>query len=120
MEGARRRQLRDAFLSMDLIGETRRTYSALSGSGIGPCLEADLGLEQKLHGIDAGIAIQRECDVGVPHIAERGAGAENAQAEADIAEPARIDGVGVLRIAPPRTAHVEEHRTAHTKQPERI
>src|SRR5882762_486011 len=80
--------------------------------------EADLGLEQKLNGFDAGIGIQRECDIGVPHVAERGTGAENAQAESDIAEPARIDGI--LVVAAPRAAHVEEHRAANAKQAERI
>ena len=52
------------------------------------------------------------------HVAERGTVAEDAQADADIAEPARIHRV--LQRSAPRAAKVVEDCAAHPEKPERV
>src|SRR5213592_3278177 len=49
------------------------------------------GLDQKLHLLDLGRGVERERDVDVQNVAERRSRADDAQAEAGVAEPARIE-----------------------------
>src|SRR5690349_7260123 len=71
-------------------------------------LERDLGPHKELHRLDVGGAVEPKGEVGVQHVALGAARAEQAQAEADVLQPAGV--LGVLVFAVPRPAAVEEHR----------
>src|SRR5689334_230082 len=75
--------------------------------------ESGLGLKEKLDGFDVRVAVQRKSEIDVQHVSEGRARAEYAQAEADVAEPAGVVGIGVGPA--PRAAEIVEHRAPHAE-----
>src|SRR5258708_19159201 len=74
-------------------------------------------LDQELHGLDIGIAMRREGNVFRQDIVECRARAERAQAETEIAEPARVLGVRIRSA--PRTADIIKDRAADAEHAKR-
>ena len=83
---------------------TRRLTTGTSSS------ETDLGLDEHLHLFHVGRGVERKRQVHMQHIAECGACADDAQAKARIAQPARVEGVDV--VVAPGAVGVEERNAA--------
>src|SRR5690349_2003073 len=80
--------------------------------------ESDLGLNEKLDGFDVRVAVQRKSEIDMQNISEGRARAEYAQAEADVAEPAGMVGIGVGPAV--RAAEIVEHGAPRSEQPQGI
>src|SRR5688572_29873422 len=108
------------FIACTAPARTPRTMSESSTMRIFDMqqLERYPGLDQELCLLDAGVRVEREGEVGVQHVALGGACAEQAQAEADVAQPAGVDGVLVLAF--PGAPDVGEHCAADTEKAQRI
>src|SRR5260370_41115730 len=78
----------------------------------------ELGLDQELKRFDVRIAVQGEGKIDVQNVPEGRARAQKAQAEADVAQPARARGT--FAGAVPGPARVEEHRAPHADQAEGV
>src|SRR5690242_12561522 len=80
--------------------------------------ESDLGLNEKLDGFDVRVVVKRKSEIDVQHVSKGRARAEYAQAEADVAEPAGMVGIGVGPSS--RAAEIVEHGAPHAEQSQRI
>src|SRR5258708_18644211 len=78
----------------------------------------ELGLDQELKRLDVRTAVQGEGKIDVQNVPEGRARAQKAQAEADVAQPARIRGI--FTGAAPSPAPVVERRAPHADQAERV
>src|SRR6185503_18788238 len=100
------------FIACTAPARTTRTTSESSTMRIFgmPPLERYPGLDQELRLLDAGVGVEREGEISVQHVALGSPRAEQAQAEADVAQPAGIHGVLVLAL--PRAPEIGKHRAA--------
>src|SRR5258707_7892309 len=78
----------------------------------------ELGLDQELKRFGVRIAVQGKGKIDVQNVPEGRARAQKAQAEADVAQPARARGT--FAGAVPGPARVEEHRAPHADQAEGV
>src|SRR5687768_1578085 len=95
---------------------TKRILAAVPGTRVAPmCSEAAFCLDQELDAVDRAGSIEREGDVDVYDVAERGTAAAEPQADPDILEQAEVLDRAQSRCAP-GTPHVEEHGRADVRQ----
>src|SRR5689334_16407839 len=83
----------------------------------GASSEAQMGLDEELPGFDGGIGLERKRQVDMRYAARGAAVVQDAQPEADIAQPSRVDGI--LVDAAPGAAVIEEDGAADPEQAER-
>src|SRR5690349_5244308 len=94
-----------------------RAFDSSPTAAVAPS-EGDLGLNEKLDGFDVRVAVQRESEIDMQDVSKGRARAQYAQAEADVAEPAGMVGIGVGPAV--RAPEVVEHRAPHAEQPQGI